>query len=374
MMARGENTVHLQIPKAILALCVSAILAGTCAAQFGKFKKPAAPPSEKLQQILGWLPADTETIVVANGPFSMPDLGTRDEETPGVESEIDLEENFEALPLALFGFKNEVLSKRLQGQKINLAIEGARHFGNPEGLGTAPFEGCSIALFARDVSDRTSTFLADSAKVALPSEQIEDQKVAVFQERLESDLWTFYVVFPKPGIAVACTNRDFLREVLVRMHNSRGTLALPDDLPEWKYIDTHTRFWGFRHFDKTKNKGDAAAPFAAENPAETSSDATGGMPAYGPDEQAIGLTFRFDPAKSRTAVVTYFSGDPGVLKNLKAGELSGGSEPAAKELNVEFSELSPGIFAIAYSLAGSPDSVNLFLMLLETSLGHSIFI
>jgi hypothetical protein len=224
------------------------------------------------------------------------------------------------------------------------------------------------------VSDRTSAFLADSAKAALPSEQIGDQKVAVFQERLESDLWTFYVVFPKPDVVVACTNRDFLREVLVRMHNSRGAVALPDDLPEWKYIDTHTRFWGFRHFDKTKNKGDAAAPFAAENSAETPSDATTGMPANVPDEQAIGLAFRFDPVKSRTAVLTYFSGDTGVLKNLKSGEFSGGSEPAAKELNIEFSELSPGIVAIAYDLAGSPDSVNFFLMLLETSLGHSIFI
>ena len=366
MNVRGGKTTHLQIFRAILALCAAAILASTCLAQEGKSKKAAAPPSEEFSQILSWLPADTETIVVANGPFSMPDLIPPDsqEVPPLVESVDDLKEDFEALPLGLLGFKSDLLSSRLQGQKINFAIEGARHFRNPEGLGTAPFEGCSIAVFARDISDRTSAFLVDSTKAALPSEQIEDQKVAVFQEILGSDPWTIYVDFPKPNIALACSNRDYLREVLVRMHGARGAMALPDQLPEWKYVDTHTRFWGFRHFSKPPAKDakeDSASPFSDDNGRADR------------DSQATGVLFRLDPNKSRIATITYFSGDPGVLKKLKSGEFSGGAEPAAKELNPEFSELAPGVVAIAYDLE-SPDSVNLFLLILSSSLGHAIFI
>lgn len=358
-------TVYLGICRAIPALAVCAIFVATCHAQFGKAKKSTEPPSEEFSQILSWLPADTETILVANGPFSMPDLSPRDNQYPQpiVESVDDLKEDFEALPLGLLGFKTDLLSSRLQGQKITFAIEGARHFRNPEGLGLAPFEGCSIAIFARDISDRTSLFLKESANAALPSEQIEDQQVAVFQELLESDTWTIFVDFPKPNIALACTNRDYLHEVLVRMRGARGAIALPDQLPEWKYIDTRARFWAFRHFDKTQSKEDPTSPFSGDNPADTL------------DKEAVGLTFRFDPNKSRTATVTYFSADKGVLPKLKDkdSEFSAGNEPAAKDLNIEFKELAPGVVSILYDL-GSPDSVTFFRLILGAAVGHAVFL
>jgi hypothetical protein len=371
--AQSRKTVRLRLSRLILALCVFAICAAASTAQEGKSKKSAAPPTEDFSRILSWFPADTETIVVANGTFSMPDLSPREttELPPLIESVDDLKEDFEALPLGLLGFKSDLLSSRLQGQKITFAIEGARHFRNPEGLGTAPFEGCSLAVFARDISDRTSAFLANSAKAALPSEQIEDQKIAVFQEILGSDTWTIYVDFPKPNMALACTNRDFLREVLVRMRGARGAMALPDQLPEWKYIDTRARFWGFRHFDKSQEQ--AQPQTAAQSQSNDDSPFTDADAASNRDAQATGITFRFDPNKSRTAVVTYFSADAAVLKELKAGELSGGDEAAVKNLRIEFSELAPGIVAITYDLE-SPDSVNLFRLILGASLGHSIFL
>jgi hypothetical protein len=343
-----------------LAIGVGAFFAIAWPAQAQKAKN-AAPPSEELSQILSWLPADTETVIVANGPFSFPDLSPRDAEQlpPPVESVDDLKEDFEAMPLGLLGFKTDLLANRLQGQKVTFAIEGARHFGNPEGLGGAPFEGCSIAVFVRDVSDRTAAFLTDSAKAALPPEQIEDQKVAVFQQHWETDMWTIFVAFPKPNIALACSSRDYLREVLVRMHGARGAMALPDQLPEWKYIDTHVRFWGFRHFAKAQANDDPTSPFGGDELAASQQD------------KAIGITFRFDPNKSRTATVTYFSSDKDAVRKVKDGELSGGNEPAANDLKIEYSELAPGFVAITYDLE-SPQSVNLFLFLLAASLGHTV--
>jgi hypothetical protein len=345
-----------------VAIGVGAAFAIAWPAQAQKAKN-AAPPSEELSQILSWLPADTETVIVANGPFSMPDLSPRDVEQtpPPVESVDDLKEDFEAIPLALLGFKTDLLANRLMGQKITFAIEGARHFRNPEGLGGSPFEGCSIAVFARDVSDRTAPFLTDSAKAALPPEQIEDQKVAVFQQQWESEIWTILVVFPKPNLALACSSREYLREVLVRMRGARGAMALPDQLPEWKYIDTHARFWGFRHFDKTQTKDDPAPPFSGDEGADAR------------DDKATGITFRFDPNKSRTATVTYFSTDKDALRKVKDGKLSGGNEPAAKNLNIEYSEIAPGVVAITFDLE-QPESVNFFIFMLASSLGHAIFL
>jgi hypothetical protein len=356
--AKRNDKVRLSHAR-VLALFVVAFLAATCTAQTAGTKPGQA--SEEISQVLSWLPADTESIVVANGPFLLPDMSPSEEySVPSAVSVEDLKDDFEHLPLALIGFNNGLLANHLQGQKVMVAIEGTRHFREPEGLGGALFEGCSIAVFARDVSDRAASFLKDSARNALPSEQIEDQKVAVFQELLDSDMWTILVDFPKPNVALACTNRDYLREAIVRMRGASGAMALPEHLPEWKYADMRARFWGLRHFDNTQAKEDPTSPFAGDKTTKLH------------DEHAIGLTFRFDPYKSREATITYLSGDKNILPKLKESELWLKDEPAAEFLNIEFRERDPGVAEVTYELM-QPKAVNLFLYLLTGSLGHLAF-
>ena len=356
--AKGNDKVRLGHTP-VLALFVAAFLAVPCTAQTAGSKPDQ--PSEEISEVLSWLPADTESIVVANGPFMLPEMRPSEEySVPSAVSVEDLRDDFEHLPLALIGFNNGILASHLEGQKVTVAIEGARHFRVPEGLGGALFEGCSIVVFARDVSDRAASFFKVSAKTALPSEQIEDPKVAVFQELLDTDMWTIFVDFPKPNVALVCTDRDYLREAIVRMRGAKGARALPEQLPEWKYADTHARFWGLRHFDNTQAKDDPTSPFAGDKPGKLH------------DEQAIGLTFRFDPYKSRKATITYLSGDKSILPKLKESELWPKDEPAAEYLKIEFREREPGVAAVTYELV-QPKAVNLFLFILTGSLGHLAF-
>jgi hypothetical protein len=71
--------------------------------------------------------------------------------------------------------------------------------------------------------------------------------------------------------------------------------------------------------------------------------------------------------------VTYFSTDKDALRKVKDGKLSGGNEPAAKNLNIEYSEIAPGVVAITFDLE-QPESVNFFIFMLASSLGHAIFL
>jgi hypothetical protein len=105
-------------------------------------KSKAIGASSDLEQVMSWLPPDTETITVARGPFVLASStqGENDTQDRAI-SDKDLAQNFEELPLALFQLKNGLLAKRLEGKRIILALEGARHFRPPAGLGEMPYEG-----------------------------------------------------------------------------------------------------------------------------------------------------------------------------------------------------------------------------------------
>ena len=64
----------------------------------------------------------------------------------------------------------------------------------------------------------------------------------MFREQLEDDVWTTFVAFSKPNIAVAATNEEYLREVLARINGKRGARALPETLPEWEYVNSQAAF------------------------------------------------------------------------------------------------------------------------------------
>src|SRR5437660_10914703 len=77
--------------------------------------------SEDLTRVMSWLPADTETITVARGPFM---FAGGLEESDGKDRAIsnkELDSNFEELPLALLWFKHGLLAKRLGAKRINFA-------------------------------------------------------------------------------------------------------------------------------------------------------------------------------------------------------------------------------------------------------------
>jgi hypothetical protein len=327
--------------KAVVALCFAAACSSLCTAQgkaTGKAAGKAATParsSSKVQQALSWLPADTEVVLVTNTPFQMP---AYNQESSGQSQEIpiaELREQFEVLPLERFGAVGGLVQKYLKGQRVELAIEGSRHFRPPADHGESLYEGCAIAILAD--GSRLGSFASASEGIELKTEQLAGQKVMSFDEQVQEDVWTTLIAFPNPSTVIACTERSYLTEVLERMNGKAGPRALAATLAEWKYVDTSAPFWGLRHYDRSQAKLDPSSPFAGQTAVNL------------PDDQAIGVTFVFDPGKGKTATISYLSATKDIQKvekDLLSMDVGPG---AAQGLGVRYRELNPGVEA-SYNL------------------------
>src|SRR5579864_575798 len=199
-----------------------------------------------LKEVLSWLPDDTETVIGSNGPFPVPDLDTlagndtQQTELPSAELELRMR----AFPLGLFGLKNGGLQKAVKGKSVAVAVEGSRHFRPPAALGEMRYEGCEIVVFDLAIILGRDSFMKNAANSAVRFEDMAGLKVAVFEEPMEDDRWTTFVAFPRLNIVVVATEANYLRAVLARMGGASGPRALPESLPEWKYVNTQAPAWG----------------------------------------------------------------------------------------------------------------------------------
>lgn len=350
------------IARAAFMFCAAAFCANTCNAQTRVARLPTDGSPVALSKALSWLPADTETLIVANGPFLIPPPETEvDEDRTRLLSKEEIDEKFEALPTALVGLP-EGLLKKLNGRKAAFAMEGSRHFRSPSELGEMPYEGCDIVVFVGDVSSLGDAFMKDSTNAAAKFEEVEGKRVAVFQEKLEEDVWTALVVFPKPNVLVVATNRNYLRDVLARIGGATGPRALPNELPEWKYINTRARGWGLRHYDKSQANLDPSSPIGGEKSANF------------PDDKAIGLAFNFDPSPGRGATITYLSGAKDVLEIVQDGLFPAQSDPdSIKDLRIRYLEVAPGVVQGSFDLVHS-EPVWYFTFVLMAIFGHGVYL
>jgi hypothetical protein len=322
-----------------------------------------SPLPARIAQVLSWLPADTETIFVANQPFAMPGFKPNDADEPSRElSPAELIERFELLPLSLFELRDGLLQNFLIGQKVEVAMEGSRHFRRPSSLfGAMPYEGCQIAVLADASVSRRDSFLKQSSSAGVKGDSVAAQKIAVFDEKVDDEVWTIFVAFPKPNLVVACTNRDYLREVLERIGGKVGERAIRETLAEWKFVDTKAPFWGLRHYDKSQARLDPFSPFVDRNILGTA------------DRQARGIAFRFDPRMGNGMTITYFSGTSDIIGFLKHTPLAiGDLVDSTESLPVDYRQVAPGVAEIKYELGGVLP-VDVFLMVAMSCFGHGVF-
>jgi hypothetical protein len=326
--------------------------------------KAAGPTGQfpDVEQVISWLPTDTESITVSRGSFAFPrSAAEQNGSQERVISDAELSRYFESLPLAPLEFKDGALARHVEGKQVILALEGARRFRAPANLGEMPYEGCSIAVFSDNLDREIASFIKEFRKNALKVEIIEGQEVSIFQEKLEGDIWTAYVAFPDSHISVVCTDRSYLSQVLARRKHGDVKRALPSDLPEWKYVNASARFWGLRHYDQNQSKVDPSSPFGGQKAANS------------PDEQAIGFTFAFDPKNGKSATITYLSADTRIGTRPGNTALGMNRAPEAKSLNVRYREIAPGVVEGTYSLKRL-GAVQFFLFALEGMLGHADYL
>lgn len=347
----------------VLIWCLTLIFSAGCTDEKTRMGSDAIRGDVDLKRVLSWLPADTETLLVATRPFWMSNfqIGEEGDKNRKVTKE-ELEKNFESLTLSLFNSKEGLLEKHLEGKKVLFAAEGSRHFRSPAGLGELPFEGCALAVFKDDLGDSRDAFMKDAAHVAVRMEEIEGQKVAVFEEPSEQDIWTIFITFPQKGVVLVATNERFLQEMLARMRRSEGERALPDTLPEWRYVNRQAQFWGLRHFDKRQAKEDPTSPFGGKKSANF------------PDEEAIGLTYQCDARTEPRTTATYLSGPRAETKKIAEDRFpdTGDAERMAG-LHIQHRELAPGVIQSTFDLSHSQPA-DLFFFIFMAHLGHAIYL
>jgi hypothetical protein len=316
-----------------------------------------------LNEVLSWLPVDTETVLAANGPFPFPDFdsATDDDDIQVQLSLAELNLRMRALPLSLFGFGEGRLSKVLKGIQLALVVEGSRHFRSPTGLGSTLYEGCQIAVFegAANIGDSLLRSVASSAKRV---ESVEGAKVAVFEETLENDVWTMFVAFPRNNIALIATDEKYLREVLSRMRKVGAPRALPESLAEWKYVNTHAPYWGLRHFEHREAAEDPTSPFLGSKAANV------------PDDEAVGVAFWVDPANRKRVILNYLSGNSQAREILVSRLAMADAETAApQEYQIRLRRPASGVVEGSVVLSDR-ESFYKLLLGLSAMLGHALYL
>jgi hypothetical protein len=196
---------------------------------------PPPPPSSKPiaqekgpepRDVIAWLPENTQTLIVANGPFAMPNLEEDADVGTATLTPERVELVFQSMALSLFGFENGGLRARLRGQPVRIAVEGVARFRMPKGLGEGPFDGCAIAMFDAPITNAS---------------ELE----GTFQEKREADWWTTYVAFPTPNVGLVCTNREYMGAVMARIKPSpKREIATAKGARHWRYVDMSAPYWG----------------------------------------------------------------------------------------------------------------------------------
>ena len=327
------------------------------AALFGSPKgmiaaEPARLPKQ-IEEVFWWLPEDTETAIVAQQPFTVPDVEKRD-----VEKRKDF--NFlRALQLMPSGMAMSIrdleLGKAMHGHKVVFAVEGGRKFRDPRNLGSMRFEGAEIVRFHPDSHEALRKAFHSLAESAPKTVLISGERVPVFTERREADDWSFFVVQPEDGLLIAATERDYLGELLRRRRRRADRRALPEELPEWRQIDLTAPVWAVRHYRKKGAEHDPSSPLGPQAAANI------------PDPEAIGFVFWFDEGR-KTAKARYLSRSAKAVKLISQRWINPpeGIDPTIKQV-------APGVVEISHELTGERGDP-IFLFILLGYLGHAVYV
>ena len=205
----------------------------------------------QLNQILGWLPEDTETLLVATEPFSLTE--------PNTNTMLWGKALAQSYVTGLLSAPDEgKIYQSLSGRTLRYAAVAARRFGrHPDDgsvampLGMIAYEGCAAYGFEQPVDEKALRVLPSAVmkeRVVWLLEGKQYQQARDARPRTE----THYLALVKPELMLVCNDKDFLTEILSRMKSPKRTRALPDTLPEWQHIDRSAPVWGLRHIARER--------------------------------------------------------------------------------------------------------------------------
>lgn len=297
--------------------------------------------SPDIEELLWWLPPDTETLQVERAPDKPRGL------LFDVKEDAHGEVDDDAAPWV------KVFARHLNAAKVAVSVDGSRHFAPPRGFGDMPFEGAEITRFARPLGETGQHLMAELGKLALKADRFDGVEILEFRDKAEDDVWTSLVTMPRDDVLVVATSRAYLEELLSRRKARTGTRALPEDLPEWQWADVTAPFWALRHFRRDA-PNDTTSPFKESNVVD------------GFDPAAVGVTASVRP-DGRTFVVHYLSSAANAEQIARRvwHHPDEGVSPA-------FRPLGANVLQIRF-VAKDESDLSMFLMTLLGVLGHATY-
>jgi hypothetical protein len=218
----------------------------------------ARDSKEQIDRLIDALPENTETIVVAQQPFTL--------SKPDPNTEHGALTTARAYILGLLGAADdEKPLKALYGSTLRYAVLAARKFANhpPDDnnvlpLGLIAYQGCGVYAFANLVAQLAFPGPPDSTIAAhqvwtATGEQHSQARDATSRSE------TYLITFLNPDLILACNDKEFFSSVVTSFdRRSKGTLL--QRLPEWKQVDRSVPVWGLRHFIEEASATDPTHP------------------------------------------------------------------------------------------------------------------
>lgn len=330
---------------AAIGLCLIQIL---CSAIRASDERGAPKLNERVDQFLGWLPPDTETVIVSQSPFEVTEPT---EELRRVEVSLRIA----ACGITL-GIHDDLLRKELKGQKIVCAVEGSCRFRGPKGLGEMPYDGCEIVCFSETAKAKLAKAFQTLVEAAAAKDRIAGQQIAVFNEKFEDDDWSVFIAHPRPEILLCATERGYIKEVLERMTGGGEGRALPGTLPEWSLVNVKAPVWAVRHYQKGNAPRDPSSPLNKKAAANQ------------PDPAAVGFVFWFEPGKKPTLNARYLSNAKNAAEIVKAGW-----EIPTEGLMPRIQQTAAGVVDISAPF-NDEEASRIFFWILLGYLGHAVYV
>ena len=198
------------------------------------------PVAISVDEMIRWMPADTESIAVTQAPVRLSARHYWAEVGP--ETVLDRLADATAL---LPGYDWS------KGTKLARVVSGSRRFSLPNNLGPFLFEGCSILEFAPDSPLTAEQFLKSISACSSKTFTLCEKEVVEVVRLIDQDTWKFYACVLSPNVVLWATDTKFLTSVLQRSASKSPRVAFTVAFPLWRWIDCKADFWGLRDYSKT---------------------------------------------------------------------------------------------------------------------------
>jgi hypothetical protein len=152
--------------------------------------------SSHVATVSRWLPEDTQTLIVAEGPFKI-GAASRGNEVDA----LGLKRTLQLLTLAIEG---DILScdlrDRLFDRTVSLSVAGSRRFRFPKGLGPMRYEGARITIFREGLGADGKALTDWLSKQATRIDVLSGVPVITIGGEARRDAWDVFWSLPGKNV------------------------------------------------------------------------------------------------------------------------------------------------------------------------------